>query len=72
MELKAQIFKYKNRDKAKECFVNSGFKVSLGHRYLGGFVGSKQEETKWIEQGLFKNFRKISDYSSISSIKSIL
>jgi hypothetical protein len=39
-----------NEEKADACFKDSDWKVVTGCRCLGGFIGDKAEQRKWVEE----------------------
>jgi hypothetical protein len=51
-----------NANKAKTFFRNQGFKVRLGSRYLGGYLGSATSQSSWLEE-------KVDDW--VSAIKEL-
>jgi len=51
---------------AKVEFADLGFKVTTGHRYLGGFIGEKEALQEWIEE-LTKNWSQaVADLASVA------
>jgi hypothetical protein len=39
-----------NLEAAMSAFTDLGFKVTSGHRYLGGFLSEKDALTAWIQE----------------------
>jgi hypothetical protein len=39
-----------NLEAAKMHFASQQFKITTGERYLGGYIGAKEEQNKWIKE----------------------
>jgi hypothetical protein len=55
-----------NRTSAKSAFADLGFNVQTGHQYLGGIIGSSDDQSMWIESKVADWTNAIADLAFVA------